>query len=108
MAEERNPNEQVWMKHKDTTAIGGPVPFHAYRTVWQNKGWVEVSPVLVEASRLLERDVTSLNSLNSDDLNAVARNAGLDPDAVKNKTDLVALLEGNPTTPAAVAPGGDA
>lgn len=107
MAEERNPNDPVWMKHKDVAAIGGPVPFHAFRIVWQNKGWTEVSPVLVEASRLLERDVTSLSSLNADDLDAVARNAGFDPDATKNKTELIALLEGNPTAPA-VTPGGNA
>lgn len=93
-----NPNEPVFIKHPDVDSIGGPVPRHAFETVWRSKGWTEVPATAVAASSILGRDVTDLNRLGRDDLDNVARNLGFDPSNAKTKDEVIGLIEGHPAT----------
>lgn len=102
-----NENEPVFMRHPGVQSIGGPIPRHAFRTVWQNRGWTEIGAAEVAASRALGRDVPDVAKLSVGDLETVVRTSGLDPAGAKSKSDLIALLGGTGSTGESVGSAGE-
>jgi hypothetical protein len=84
--------EQITMRHPDVEGTATATR-RAFDTVYSGKGWVEVDPAVPLITEATGHGAPSLGSLPREELDEVARAAGLDPSGLKNKGEVVALIE---------------
>jgi len=79
---------QVFIKHPDIDALGGPVPESAFTSLWEGRGWSlatddEVADHLADAKERTERVAT----LTAEDVDGITRRADLDQLALDSGVD---------------------
>lgn len=90
-SEEKDRNELVYIKHPNVKKLGGPVPRRTLPT-WERRGWSEVEPAAAVAAQATGDPNADLDKMKREELEEVARAAGVDPSSAKTNAELAEMI----------------